>query len=402
MTAADDWTVELAAKGLPELRQLYRLEGREELVEGYPLTQFPHNFNGVSRGRMYHWMNKFLGLAGDEPILEHDYAPLTVAEMSVWDAQHPEPPGGDEFERELLRAMSDASDEQMAALLPHDAGDMADFQRVVGGALRTILNCRWSELGGVEREMIEKQDRGDYWLFKDVLRNSARRSELPTVFLHPRDWNGEVVVWASGQGKASLMNENGEPRAEAQSLLADGFSIAAADLMLQGEFLASDTPLAETRKVENNRDFAGYTFGYNTTLLGQRVFDILTLVKFIQTDEHPTQRIHLLGIEGAAPWAVLARALAGQQIDKLAIDDGDFRFRYLKSWRAPDFLPGAIKYGDLPVMLGLGAPGRTWMATQTGEAPVRTVRIYQALGSFVESRQSTDAVGDAVRWLREN
>ena len=29
MTAADDWTKEIATKGLPELKQLYRLFGRK-------------------------------------------------------------------------------------------------------------------------------------------------------------------------------------------------------------------------------------------------------------------------------------------------------------------------------------------------------------------------------------
>ena len=60
MTAADDWTKEIATKGLPELKQLYRLLGVEDLVMAKPLLQFPHNYNYVSRAVMYHWMNKHL------------------------------------------------------------------------------------------------------------------------------------------------------------------------------------------------------------------------------------------------------------------------------------------------------------------------------------------------------
>ena len=33
------------------------------------------------------------------------------------------------------------------------------------------------------------------------------------------------------------------------------------------------------------------------------------------------------------------------------IDDLTFRFANLKSYRDPDFLPGAVKYGDLPALL---------------------------------------------------
>ena len=104
MTAADDWTKELAARGLPELKQLYRLLDAEDMVMAKPLLQFPHNYNYVSRAVMYQWFNKHLQLGLDEPVVEEDYRPLSTAEMSVWDAQHPAPPGGDEFERGLLRA----------------------------------------------------------------------------------------------------------------------------------------------------------------------------------------------------------------------------------------------------------------------------------------------------------
>ena len=99
MSAADDWTKEIAAKGLPELKQLYRLFGAEDLVMAKPLLQFPHNYNYVSRAVMYAWFNKHLKLGFEEPIVEEDFRPLSVAEMSVWDEQHPAPPGGDDFER---------------------------------------------------------------------------------------------------------------------------------------------------------------------------------------------------------------------------------------------------------------------------------------------------------------
>ena len=89
MTAADDWTKEIATKGLPELKQHYRLLGAEDLVMAKPLVQFPHNYNYVSRAVMYHWFNKHLKLGLAEPIVEEDFRPLSVAEMSVWDAAHP-------------------------------------------------------------------------------------------------------------------------------------------------------------------------------------------------------------------------------------------------------------------------------------------------------------------------
>ena len=118
MTAANDWTKEIATKGLPELKQLYRLLGAGRLVMAKPLLQFPHNYNYVSREVMYAWMNRHLRLGLPEPIVEEDFRPLSVAEMSVWDAQHPLPPGGPDYERSLLRRMTDDSRRQIEALAP--------------------------------------------------------------------------------------------------------------------------------------------------------------------------------------------------------------------------------------------------------------------------------------------
>ena len=66
MTGADDWTKEMATKGLPELKQHYAMLGVPDLVMAKVMPQFGHNYNYVSREVMYHWFNKHLklGLAG--------------------------------------------------------------------------------------------------------------------------------------------------------------------------------------------------------------------------------------------------------------------------------------------------------------------------------------------------
>lgn len=348
LNGADDWTVELATKGLPELRQLYAKLNAKDHIAGYPLTQFKHNYNAVSRGKMYHWMNRFLKLGIEEPVLERDYDPLTISEMSVWNDEHPRPAGGVEFEKQLLRTLSDASDKQLQSLARQSK---EKHQALVRSALRTILATNLEAVGIVERENLSKLDLGDYFLFKDQVRTES--TELPVVFLHPKDWNGKVVVWVTGSGKAHLFGANHQLRDRGKQLLDDGFSIVAPDLFQQGEFLASHERLEETRRVGNTRDFAGYTFGYNRTLLGHQVHDILTILKFAKDDDHQPKEVHLLGTDGAAPQAILAAALADDHLDKLVVDSDDFRFARVTSWRDPYFLPGAVKYGDLPMMLQL-------------------------------------------------
>jgi len=94
MTSANDWTINMATKGFPELHQLYELWGAEDNVTLTSLPQFAHNYNSVSRTAMYAWFNWHFHLGFTGPIVEKDYRRLTREEATVWDAAHPPPPGG--------------------------------------------------------------------------------------------------------------------------------------------------------------------------------------------------------------------------------------------------------------------------------------------------------------------
>ena len=104
-----------------------------------PLLRFPHNYNYVSREVMYHWFNKHLKLGLEEPIVEQDFRPLSVAEMSVWDAEHPAPPQGDELERGLLQRMTDDSRRQIEAFGPTNESVLSEYRRIVGGAMAAMI-----------------------------------------------------------------------------------------------------------------------------------------------------------------------------------------------------------------------------------------------------------------------
>ncbi|MCH2583773.1 MAG: acetylxylan esterase [Planctomycetes bacterium] len=74
MTAANDWTKEMLVKGkgFHEIQKLYALYGKKDDVICPDLLRFPHNYNMVSRGHMYSWFNKHLGLGIKEPIAVKD------------------------------------------------------------------------------------------------------------------------------------------------------------------------------------------------------------------------------------------------------------------------------------------------------------------------------------------
>ena len=73
----------------------------------------------------------------------------------------------------------------------------------------------------------------------------------------------------------------------------------------------------------------------------------------------PTTRIGLTaGVGGVArvahvPVALAVRLLAGRAIDSSNIAESDFRFASVTDYRSPDFLPGALKYGDYPGLVEL-------------------------------------------------
>jgi dienelactone hydrolase len=382
MTGANDWTKEIATKGLPELQKLYELLGKKDLVMARPLVQFPHNYNYVSREVMYHWFNKQLKIGLPEPIIEEDYQPLSVEEMTVWDAGHPKPTGGDDYERSLLATMTKDAERQLAELTPHDAASLAHFRSTVGGAVDVIVGRDLPPAGVIEYQKIAERDRGSYLEFTSFLRDPRHGEELPTVFLYPKTWNRRVVIWIDPQGKAGLFAQNDAPRPEVARLLAAGCAVAGPDLLYQGEFLTGGKPLTEARKVENPREFAGFTLGYNAALPAQRAHDILAVISFCRNRaEEKPERIYLAAFGETAPWAALALAQAGAAIDRAALDTAGFRFAGLRSIRDVNLLPGIVKYGDLPGLLALAAPQELWLAGEGSAAAPLTAAAYRAAGA---------------------
>src|SRR5205085_10609687 len=109
MSGADDWTIEIETKGLPELKALYRLYGAEDRVLARCFPQFKHNYNQVSREVMYNWFNKHLKLGQPEPVEEKPFEPVPPKELSVYDAQHPRPADALPADR-LRQYMTETSD----------------------------------------------------------------------------------------------------------------------------------------------------------------------------------------------------------------------------------------------------------------------------------------------------
>jgi dienelactone hydrolase len=346
MNTANDWTKELATKGFPDLQKLYATHGKKDNVFLLRGEHFPHNYNAVTRSAFYTFLNKHFKLGFPSPVIEQDYEPLTKEQLTVWDDKHPAPKAADpEFERKLLKYFTEDAEKQLASSDP----------KVLREGIEVILGRTYDKAGTVEWELKDKQDRGDHLEMTGLLTNKTYNEELNVAWLYPKQWNGRVVIWLDDAGKSGIANK------QVKELVAGGVAVLGVDLLFQG-----GEPVKQTRVVANPREFAGYTHGYNHALFAQRTHDVLTLVTFLRNTkvgDHPSPKTVCLAAFGAqtGPIAVAARALAGEAVDRAAVDTHGFRFGKVLDYRDPMFLPGGSKYLDLPGMINLQGPQPRWI-----------------------------------------
>jgi len=345
MTGANDWTIDIETKGLPELKKIYALYGREENVAAKCFPQFPHNYNEVSREVMFSWMAKHFGLK-EVGVEQTDFWPLTRDEMTVFDEKHPAP--ADWLDAERLRAeMAKESRELMASIEPKKEADVQRFVDVVGTAVDVMVGPR-SDAAAIKTTTV-----GEAMSGVQRLLITAEGRSLPAVVLTPTAKpNGETVLWIDGRGKSHLFDAGGKPTSAVAKLLGSGYRVASVDLFLTGEFLAE----GETAKYAVNASFPGYTYCYNPPLISQRARDIV-LVHDALERFGTSGPVHLVGVEGAGPWVLLAQAQMRSPNSKTIVDLNRFRFQDITSADDPNVLPGALRYGDIQGLASLAAIG---------------------------------------------
>ncbi len=386
MNTANDWTKELATKGFPDLEKLYALHGKKDNVFLLRGEHFPHNYNAVTRSAFYTFLNKHFQLGHPSPVIERDFEPLTREQLTVWDERHPAPqPGNPQFERSLLRWLTDDAENQLRVAAATNEG----WQNIIRPAVETLIGRSYNRAGTVEWKLQDKIDRGDHVEMSGVLHNKTHTEEVNVVWLYPKKWNGQVVVWLDDNGKIAIRNER------VTKIVQGGTAVLGADLLFQ-----NDEPVKQTRVVANPREFAGYTHGYNHALFAQRTHDVLTLVTFLRNAKigsHPSPKsVAVAGWGGTGPIVVAARALAGGAIDRAAVDTGGFRFGKVLDYRDPLFLPGGAKYLDLPGMITLNSPHPLWVAGEGANPEIFSGKFSELVPFTGEPSEKENS---AIDWM---
>jgi dienelactone hydrolase len=352
MNTANDWTKEMATKGFPELQKLYETHGKKDNVMLLRGEHFPHNYNAVTRSAFYTFVNKHFKLGHKSPVIEQDYEPHTKEQLTVWGDKHPAPKAADpEFERKLLKYFAEDADKQLRAADP----------QMLRQAIEVVIGRSYDKAGEVEWTLKDKQDRGDHLEMTGTLTNKTYSEKLSVVWLYPKQWNGRAVIWLDDTGKSALKND------DVKKLVAGGATVLGVDLLLQG-----GEPVKQTAAVKNPREFAGYTHGYNHALFAQRTHDVLSVVSFVRNakvGQHDNPKVVGLAAFGpqTGPIAVAARALAGEAVDRAAVDTHGFRFGKVLDYRDPMFLPGGAKYLDLPGLISLNGSHPLWIKGEGNE-----------------------------------
>lgn len=385
MSGARDWTIDIEKKGLPELKKLYKLYDVEDRVHAKCLPEFGHNYNHVSRELMYAWFNKHLKLGLEAPSggFEKPFVGIPPKQLAVFDNSKPLPKDATDAAG-VRKYLTEASDKQMKALTDEER------RKVVATALRVMINDKLPAADDIEEASVDPLVETDgVRIRKVVLSRKGQGEQIPALGLMTGGFDGTVVVWVHPEGKASLFKD-GKLTPIAKQILDAKAAILAPDVLGTGELRAA--------KSVADKNFAGFTYGYNRSLLANRAHDILTAVGYAKNHQK-AKAVHLIGVDGAGPWVVLARGLCGDSVVRTAADLDAFTFAKVKATDDPMMLSGAIKYGGLPAFAALAAPGQIFLHNAAGTGVDEAIKAAYTKRDAAEVRNAKETPEAAVKWL---
>jgi hypothetical protein len=352
MTAANDWTKELATKGYPDLKKVWGNLGKPDNLLATFNTHWAHNYNHVSRSTMYGFMSKHFNLGFKEPVLEREFVVPTTEEITVWTDAHPKPTGdkvGGAHEKTLLKHWSDDSDRLIAGR-----------KDVLARAWQMMIGRAMPAKGEVRLETGAREDGTGYTSVKGTVHDPKHNEDVAYVRLQPKaeKGSGTVAVWLTQRGPDGLFADGKRLSAAAQKLIDAGVTIVCPTLYLPDAKEQPMNPVASKDTTRNEWRWAAcYTYGYNPSLVVHRVHDAMNVVAALMQDAtSKPAKIILVGSDGAGAVAAAAAAAMKDTLAGAVIDTEGFRFASVEDQWHPMFVPGAVKYGDVPALLSLCAP----------------------------------------------
>jgi hypothetical protein len=228
----------------------------------------------------------------------------------------------------------------------------------------------------------------------EVRRLSKRTDELSFVLSRKGQDEAVRAVWRQGEKFDGTVVVWIDPNGAVKGPDIENAAVLTVDVLGTGSLKLPKGPQVDGK-------FAGYTFGYNRSLLANRVHDILTAVAFARGREG-VKKVMLVGTGQAGPWVLLARGLCGDAVTRTAADVDGFRFEKVRTNDDEMMLPGALKYGGLPALAGLAAPGELFVWNVRGSGSGKWLKpVYKAAGDAEKLKIDGESVelAKVVEWL---
>ncbi len=414
VSATGDWTVHTPTVEFPAIRSIYRLFGAEDRLESVQIDA-GHNYNRASREAVYAFFARWLGGApAGTRVPEEPYPVEQDADLRVFPDGEPLP--ADALDTAgITAALVRQAQTAVHDWWPHDARQAEQFRAEFGAAFADVLaaGSPQPEALAIERRTSEQLTstegvsyRLERFLIGRQADGSAPATTMPALYLTPLGQaasgaQAPPVLLVHGAGKAASFRQEGEtiqPGPLLATLLGAGRPVLTFDAFLTGEYLS---PLSRAGRPALEAHFTTF----NRTDAQWRVYDVVTAVAVLR-QLAGAAAVDLVGAGDAGLWCLLARAVAGERVRKLAADMNGFGWDRDEDYRDRLYIPGLRRQGAVPTALALAAPAPLLLhGTEADSAalpPTRRLhRLYAALGrpAALTIRQDTAEPADLCAWL---
>jgi dienelactone hydrolase len=343
ISTSGDWTKNTPEIEFPAVRQIYRLFGAEDRVHNVHLD-FPHNYNRQSREAAYAWLGRwFLNTTG--PIAE---TPFQVEEQKMLEARLPTTPAALDT---LFAGFVEQARLQIEAAGPESWRDMFAYRETFATALKHALMTGPLQIQPVLTVSLPSQ----------------RTEAVPAV----------LIVHSGAQSSQATVRD------------------------LTQNYLEQGRAVFSLEPYPAGRDFTpppkvNHWHTYNPSTDSRRVAEIRAAVQQILHRPDITA-LDLVGIEGAGPLTLLARAFE-PGVRNTVVDFAE-SLETDESFLKLAFIPLLRRAGDFKTAVALIAPAPlTLCGLPEGELKRWTIRLYRAAGAsdmvaFREGREAGDNGG---------
>lgn len=328
------------------LKHVYRILGREQDLE-WTDTPLPHALSYDSRMAMYRWM---LGrLKGNEKPLPAEPPVEPEPDENLWVSPHGNLNrwlhGETPFSLTVKR-YREISANRRPAKLEHIL-KLEVPQSVAPSVLRTVPSSQRVSIDAID--VTSGRVSLPVWRFTGQAADAKKRLLL---VLEPQ---GRNRSWREGQ--------------LCQTLAAQGFTVCAADVRGIGDlapaFSAGAPSYARSHQLDESYAWSSLILG--RPLVGQRVADILALVRGLELLNGPGERRIGIAARGAMTIPAVCAASLNRSITRLYLASPLLTFESLiatESYSYPfsAFIPNVLVHTDLPELTAALAPSRVQMA----------------------------------------